>query len=232
MSEADGIDNGEQKDQMNRKDNRDWDALENGGMLRTFPQNNTAHCGTHNGNLQIGWLLAIENKDSDNDDPTRTLITHPVFLDCWHEFQNPYNGELEHQNILYIVHKPSNSNISDSNTNQIEHITVPWMSDAIGGNMMTFLQQRALLESDPRHSEERLFIKQNDASQFRLLEDRESWEKGLKPDGAMIEDILPKRGRLVVFDSVALPHEVTPVIKGFRSALAGWFHEETQALGG
>ena len=39
-------------------------------------------------------------------------------------------------------------------------------------------------------------------------------------------DISPLAGRLVLFDSVSLPHEVLPVT-GDRSriALAGWFHE-------
>ena len=216
-----------------------WDAEQNGGMLRIFPQKNyrpssangwkdTVHCGSHDGNLQVGWLLT-------KDDMIGKHITHPIFMNCWYQHKNPYTNEMEPHNVLYFVLKSSNNDPNTSgskNKQQIEYITVPWMTDAIGGNVMEFLQHRSVLESNPEHSSERLFLQPHFASQFRLLEDRDAWDRGEDPDGSMVEDILPKRGRLVVFDSVTLPHEVTAVIKGSRSALAGWFHEETQPLGG
>jgi len=43
-----------------------------------------------------------------------------------------------------------------------------------------------------------------------------------------IVDILPTGGTLVLFDSVAVPHEVLEVTQGTRLAIAGWFHEQQQ----
>lgn len=223
----------------NNNNNIAWDAEQNGGMLRIFPQRryrpsgdkgwqDTVQCGSHDGNLQVGWLLAHDESGGSS--------THPVFLNCWFQYMNPYTNEIEPHNVLYIV-RNSRSNVANFSTSnetkeRIEYITVPWISDAVGGNVMDFLQHRSLLESNPDHSSERLFLERTYATQFKMLEDREAWDRGEDPDGSIVEDILPKRGRLVVFDSVTLPHEVTAVIKGSRSALAGWFHEETQPMGG
>jgi len=41
-------------------------------------------------------------------------------------------------------------------------------------------------------------------------------------------DVRPTAGTLVLFDSVAIPHEVLMVTSGERLALAGWFHEPQQ----
>ena len=37
--------------------------------------------------------------------------------------------------------------------------------------------------------------------------------------------VAPTGGTLVLFDAVAVPHEVLPVVRGERIALAGWLHE-------
>lgn len=58
-----------------------------------------------------------------------------------------------------------------------------------------------------------------------LIEDPERWGRGEAPAGSRVEDITPIAGRLVMFDSVLLPHEVLAVKKGRRLALAGWMHE-------
>jgi hypothetical protein len=46
--------------------------------------------------------------------------------------------------------------------------------------------------------------------------------------GEQIKDVAPLGGTLVVFDSVALPHEVMPTFTRERWAASGWFHEEQQ----
>lgn len=63
---------------------------------------------------------------------------------------------------------------------------------------------------------------------FHLIEDQELWARGEIPVGSSAVDIAPLPGTLVMFDSVALPHEVLAVTKGQRIALAGWFHEKQQ----
>jgi len=66
-----------------------------------------------------------------------------------------------------------------------------------------------------------------------LLEEPERWAQGLLPAGCEVQDVNPKGGRLVVFDSAVLPHEVFPVLDGARGprlALAGWMHERCAGL--
>lgn len=41
-------------------------------------------------------------------------------------------------------------------------------------------------------------------------------------------EVEPLGGTLVMFDSVAVPHEVAPNLAGERIAIAGWFHEKQQ----
>lgn len=191
----------------------DWDAKINGGLLRTFPQKhyrqhdetannsihfeNTADCGSHNGNLQVGWLLAYENEEDE-----RQSITHPVFLDSWFDFTNPYTGITEPHCILYIAREQPGQN--NHNPMEIEYITGPWSTEAVPGNVLEFLHNRAKLESSDQSVSPSLFLNQKYASQFSLLEDRQAWMEGNIPDGAEIEDFVPTRGTLVVFDSVTV----------------------------
>jgi len=62
---------------------------------------------------------------------------------------------------------------------------------------------------------------------YLTQEDVEAWHGGDAPRGSGSLDVAAKACRLVLFDSVALAHEVLPVLKGQRLVLAGWFHERT-----
>ena len=44
----------------------------------------------------------------------------------------------------------------------------------------------------------------------------------------MVRDVAPLGGTLVLFDSVALPHEVLATVRRERFACSGWFHEDQQ----
>ncbi len=48
--------------------------------------------------------------------------------------------------------------------------------------------------------------------------------------GEKVRDILPLGGRLVLFDSVCLPHEVMASTKRSRFAASGWYHEDQQPI--
>lgn len=48
--------------------------------------------------------------------------------------------------------------------------------------------------------------------------------------GERVKDVAPFGGTLVVFDSVALPHEVMPALERERWAASGWFHERQQEV--
>mmetsp|Transcript_47868 Transcript_47868/g.101707 ORF Transcript_47868/g.101707 Transcript_47868/m.101707 type:complete len:480 (+) Transcript_47868:112-1551(+) len=227
ISEKDGDEDAATSNDDSASEDGAWDDQINGGLLRTFPQKQyrstshdwaweeTVECGSHDGNLQIGWL--------DVGDGERAT-TYPVFLDSWFDHVNPYTGAEEPHCILYFVRRSSK-----------EYISRPWSIDAVGGgNVAVFIQEHARLESISYDDESSvsLFLQSDYARQFQLLEDRDAWMRGEIPAGSIAEDYVPTRGTLVVFDSVTLPHEVTAVVKGRRAALAGWFHEETQPLGG
>ena len=68
------------------------------------------------------------------------------------------------------------------------------------------------------------------ANRFLRIEDIPAWEKGKNPLGTFPHITTPLGGSLVLFDSVCLPHEVMETMKGERLVLAGWLHEEQQAV--
>lgn len=194
-------------------DPEDWSLEEHGGALRTFPPKTVVDPKvggnmTHDeGNLQIGWLLG------DNDSQAR-----PVYLDSWLPISAAPGQPPDSHCILYT---------RDQERSQI-FLTQPWLSEGIQGiSMADFIQTWARRQSSDTE-DSGLFLRQEDAKQFTLIEDRPSWDEGDLPEGTVAEDIKPTRGSLVVFDSVTMPHQVELIKNGRRVALAGWFHEATQ----
>jgi hypothetical protein len=196
----------------------DWDIVHNGGALRTFPQEQRSMHGTapgsrksrtastHEENLQVGWVLSDQGHSV------------PIYMDS---FYVPPGGQ-EWYCILYLVEK---------HLDQKTYLTRPWLTEALGGmSVSEFL--RACADHDAASSDNLLllFDSSQRARQFHLIEDRQAWNDGHPPHGSIVEDIAPLRGRLVVFDSVQLPHEVLKIQSGTRRALAGWFHEKTPEL--
>ena len=50
-------------------------------------------------------------------------------------------------------------------------------------------------------------------------------------EGYRARDVVPTAGKLVLYDSVTVPHEVLEVAGDVpRFALAGWFHEDQQPM--
>ncbi|KAJ1634399.1 hypothetical protein T492DRAFT_974306 [Pavlovales sp. CCMP2436] len=47
-------------------------------------------------------------------------------------------------------------------------------------------------------------------------------------DASLVTRVVPAGGTLVLFDSVAVPHEVAPTLSGERYAMAGWLHQKVQ----
>ena len=79
-----------------------------------------------------------------------------------------------------------------------------------------------------------LFRERDVAARFVRLEQLRTPlnpDPGFSPAEYAHRDVAPTAGRLVMYDSVAVPHEVLPV-GGVapRFALAGWFHQDQQPL--
>lgn len=196
----------------------DWTLAQNGGALRSFPPMRLVQPmeSAHEGNLQIGWLHAdrINTIGSGNGDGSL-----PVYMDTW--FRNGKSPEPHA--VLYTV---------SSQSAGMERIplTKPWLNDNLPANLlpMDFMKQMAAHDAATTGAIPLLFLRKEDARRFCLIEDREAWDQGKDPSGSMIEDTLPLRGSLIIFDSILLPHQVELVKQGQRIALAGWFHERTQ----
>lgn len=192
----------------------DWTLATNGGALRTYPQQkvlNDHAPPTHDGNLQVGWLVGDGN----------TSGSRAVYLDSWH----PVVGVVaegtvpEPHCVLYIVDREGKR----------EYVTRPWLTEQLQGlPMMDFMKLAAEHDANASKEPMLLFLQASHAATFAPLEDRAAWDAGQAPRGSETIDIVPLRGSLVVFDSVQLPHQVEIIESGTRLALAGWFHEKTQ----
>jgi hypothetical protein len=181
-----------------------WTLSENGGALRYFPQKHMRGQSTHQGNLQVGWWLTGDQEPS-----------LPVYLNSWFPFRDQENSPLEAHCILYIL---SGDDGDDNVNTSIQYITKSWSADSLlGMSTADFITA----------NQKELF---DDPSKFYLIEERALWDAGMSPSNSDVVDVVPLRRSLVLFDSVSVPHEVLPIRMGTRRALAGWFHEETQAI--
>lgn len=184
-----------------------WTLEENGGALRAYPQQKVLRShnlgSAHNENLQIGWL---QSKNG----------SQPVYMDSWFTLA----GDSEPHCVLYKVFDK-----------QRVVLTKPWKTTAIlqGISVPEFLQEWAIKDSNGI-GKPVLFLHEQDAKQFNLLEDRRNWNSGKDPQGSFPFDVSPERALLLIFDSLLVPHQVEAVRKGRRVALAGWFHEATQPI--
>lgn len=178
-----------------------WTLSDNGGALRSFPQQSIAETGTsssHNGNLQVGWL--------------QSNTSRAVYMDSWIASKDRGIPQC----VLYTLQK-----------DKVVYLTNPWTAESLNGKpICDFIKDSAFF--DRQCEEPKVFLGQDYAKEFAWIEDREAWNQGELPKGSFIDDVCPERASLVVFDSLLLPRQVEPVKKGNRIALAGWFHEVTQ----
>lgn len=194
--------------------NQDWNPNVSGGCLRCFER--AAGRPSHtvgarpNGDLQIGWL-----RPSFQDPMER-----PVFLDAQHGdgstgnhcamyIDDPFSTVVGSKVAPYYITKNFNA-----------HPTL----FVAGGE---FLMQKLLME------------RRDLADRFHFIEPPKSvatdWLNSVvrARAGANDEsplDVPPLAGTLVVFDSVALPHEVLPTVGRARWATSGWMHEDQQQI--
>ena len=132
------------------------------------------------------------------DDPRE----RPVFLDG-------RRGNISGKCALYI----------DSNDGERK----VYLTKEFDSNPILFLTSDIFVQN--------LLIKDRDlGKRFHYLEPPKSALTSYlgKDSGEEIKDVAPTGGTLVVFDSVALPHEVMPTLSRERWAASGWFHEKQQ----
>jgi len=130
----------------------------------------------------------------------------PVFMDCWRKEIGSAGAAAVAKAALYVQtdgpgrrrYLTSNFDVRDPNTGAALDSYAPF------------------------------FATSADAQRFYKVEDIPAWQAGQIPAGSAPQVIAPRGGSLVLFDSVALPHEVMTTLAGERLALAGWMHERQQ----
>jgi len=181
------------------------DADIQGGELRSFVKknfnSNEQEVGSHSGNLQVGWLDVDE------------YSTVPAYMNSWYRPPGIGSKNVEPFCILYTIIDGKE-----------QYISKPWIN-SMDASFADFITAQKQLSQDLG-----FFTSTSFSRGFKLLEDRQVWDAGLAPPGSVVEDVAPKRGSLVMFDSATVPHEVLTVKVGVRPALAGWFHEQTQQI--
>jgi hypothetical protein len=204
----------------------DWTLQENGGALRVFPQQRrmaraSGPCGASDTDLQYGWLVQrTEEGEGDGGE-----VVKPVFLDCWKKQDSSSSssgGEEEKWPVykagLFIHHSEGDGGEGGGR----EYVTADFELHDPGTGRAREDLHAELLPALARAG-----------GRILRLEDIALWDRGELPDGCVtFVDQSPTGATLVVFDSVALPHEVLRTLKGDRVALAGWFHERSQTIPG
>ncbi len=165
--------------------------------------------GSHDGDLQIGWLAPSQTDDRER----------PVFLDG-------RRGGMPGRCALYVVGE--NDEMTTTMTTMTTRRRRVYLTKEFDSDPYLFLTSDFFVRN--------LLIRDHDlGKRFRYIEQPHGrLSSHLIGDHAddeeLVRDVAPLGGTLVVFDSVALPHEVLPSLTRERWAASGWFHERQQPV--
>mmetsp|Transcript_15691 Transcript_15691/g.30719 ORF Transcript_15691/g.30719 Transcript_15691/m.30719 type:complete len:409 (+) Transcript_15691:125-1351(+) len=188
---------------------QDWDGRKEGGQLRCFKRQQNPHGrigATVNGDLQVGWLAKTSL------DPNE----RPVYLDS----KRHYHGDC----AMYVLNEDGRSK--------------SYITKAFDTNPLMYVAGSEALVKKVLLSD-----RKDLADRFRLIEapkskitdilkgDSQYAGQGEPPKlDEELEDVDPRGGTLVLFDSVSLPHEVLATKNKDRWACSGWYHEDQQEV--
>jgi hypothetical protein len=180
-----------------------WDESKGpgaGGALRAYVRNGGcgASCGAHEGNLQVGWM---EKRGGGG-------AAEPIFLDAWVPVEAPPLPDADPTSGPRYLSYAALYRVTGDGTSR----------DYVSG----------LVEGGGAHTVEDLVatLERSERRQFSKVDVPASVTQ--PPPGSSEALVSPLGGTLLLFDSVAVPHEVLPTTRGRRFAMAGWLHEESQ----
>lgn len=206
--------------------NEEWGANAThsyGGEFRAYcrPSFSGVRCGSHDGNLQVGWLRYTDIVKECGD---LKVQFHPVFLDSWvktsaendcDDFQWYPSSALYQLSLHNSQSSIKPTQDSRQSLSHREYISKPfsihspsWPKETDLVNPFDFIQALKAQLFDDDFQE-----------RFVGLED-------ISDQDCKTVDIQPSAGTLVLFDSVVVPHEVLEVQTDKRLAIAGWYHEK------
>jgi hypothetical protein len=211
-----------------------WGSAESenaGGELRAYCRKSRTGCGSHEGNIQVGWLSKDSKRVDRWDDKEKF---DPVFLDSWvktptmrmvdeerntdadSDVDDPYSSlQWRPLSALYRLTGESSSQVQPQLQPQPQQRE--YLSDAFGPDSPSWPSDTNL---DPAEFASALASQLPASIRNSFISTEATHEQPM--------DISPTGGTLVMFDSVAIPHEVLLTTKGERLAMAGWFHELQQ----
>mmetsp|Transcript_17514 Transcript_17514/g.37891 ORF Transcript_17514/g.37891 Transcript_17514/m.37891 type:complete len:551 (+) Transcript_17514:104-1756(+) len=260
-----------------------------GGELRAYCRkcrsDANVQCGSHEGNIQVGWLREAkveqlrprqwekEHQRDTNNPAHPSLLNNedqfefePIFLDSWVKMPatdiaidadadevNDTEDSLQWQamSALYRIKRNNTHSLGGSlpaaatgerGEEEREYLSKPFGPNSPSWPSETNLEPAdfaqalaAQLFSSFEYNETNLLDYHDGHDQSKNGESLQSRFVGTEdihilnqPSMMTVVDVIPAGGTLVLFDSVAVPHEVLGVKGGERLAIAGWFHERQQ----
>ena len=191
-----------------------------GGAFRGYCRHDSVGgCGSHAGNLQVGWLH-MEG------------CSQPVFLDSWVQPEwLKVSGAVGRRRRELRAQLPAPA-AEEALVDACQPLCRLYRLGS-DGKRRVWLGQTIDPAADAdfgRGSEMQPeeFVRRLRMRLPTALRSRFSGvsERGLASQAAV--EVQPEGGTLLLFCSVCVPHEVAPVEAGTRLALAGWFHEEVR----
>jgi len=207
--------------------------------------------GIHDGNIQVGWLAR-----GDGVSTSRIGASEPVFLDAWVQASSPPTGLLVLSRSFAQATDGKEAVARDGGVLQVpDGVDVlsaghplsalyrvrqtgerEWLSAGFDARACLTSPPHPYRGGSPGSSTGALWKWLQGALAQQLppaLRDRFSSTEAVPHEGGApmrVVDVNPVGGTLVMFDAVALPHEVLPTMAGERVAIAGWLHEEQPAF--
>ena len=201
-----------------------WDEPDGpgaGGYLRAFVRDGEcaagggARCGAHEGNLQVGWLRA---------EGAGSMSAEPVYLDAWVPVELSGYDQMPKEE----------KQLTPRYTSLAALYRVVGAGAGSGRTGATLGAQREYVskavEGGGAHTVDDALATMGDAHRRRFASVDVPKDATGPPDGAYEASVAPLGGTLLLFDSVAVPHEVLATTAGERWAMAGWFHEPQQEV--
>eukprot|EP01041_Mallomonas_annulata_P008292 gene8292-17053_t len=203
--------------------------------------------GSHEGDLQVGWLTpsssSSEKIDGNGNGDVMSGPNIPVFLDCWRpvvvntiygrDSSVSTGSSGEYLSALYVTTQ-RNPTASGTTTASRSRSTSVFSASASSSPSKQYIttdfdvsqRRQSLNQKDLDRDRDRFvapedFLHPEYAQRFFVIEDQQLWAAGGVPVGSRSVDVLPLCARLILFDSVVIPHEVMGVVSGERLALAG-----------
>ena len=180
-----------------------WDTAEgggSGGALRAYVRDGVCPTSVPCGAHEGNLQVGWREREGGSG------LVEPVFLDAWVKAPAPYGGWTSLAALYRVT-----AGVGDKEAQQREYIS-------------------GAVEGGGAHTLDELYEAMSLAERKRFSRVEVAKDVADPPAGSSEARVQPLGGTLLLFDSVAVPHEVLETLSGERWAMAGWFHEKQQPV--